>query len=319
MIKQCVYFSRYIFDSENGLARQNLSFEEPPDADHRARSNSYSQVLKEDIYTPPTPSSQRKHNANKRPPIPGVNGLSDKGGSSKVVVTGFVKDENHNHHTVKYLDNASSANLTGFSRTPHYVNRPTYHVTTIQRSHDPRLPYNKSYAHHRSLDHLASLGDYEGLNHHRSHSQSDYLDPLISSSLYGSQPRNINLGHKPPPGNRPVGQGHSNTHHYSTANRGPGQGSLPRKLHWSLSAARRRTWSPPTFRQVAGVGSSLAAMRSYHSNDQLDMDYEENYYEDLDAITGPPRLAPISGKFDNKVRFVHFARKRLAVSCKNGY
>lgn len=65
-----------------------------------------------------------------------------------------------------------------------------------------------------------------------------------------------------------------------------------------LASLKRRTWSPPTFERVMGAASSLQAMRSYRSNDQLDVDTTENHYEDLDSVTGaagPPKIAPFSG------------------------
>ena len=71
-----------------------------------------------------------------------------------------------------------------------------------------------------------------------------------------------------------------------------------------LASLKRRTWSPPTFERVMGAASSMHALRSYRSNDQLDMDTGENHYEDLDTVAsviGPPRIAPISGRLQ-KVR-----------------
>ena len=308
------FYCRYIFDSNTGQARHNYSFEED-----RARSLSDNKVLDEDIYTPPTPSAaRRKHEA------PPTGGFKTTASGSALVVTGYVKDENHNHHQVKFVDIKSTVKPPP-PLTSQNLNR-SYDLNS--RSHDSRsadhvisssywspepgkLTHSKKW-HHRSLDYLATYDNNnsnQGYNYHSNqhpiHSHNNNQSNIYGGSVYGgsnNQSGSVNLAHKPPLGQRPSG-GQGQSQGYPAANAAAhAQSSLPRKLHWSLSASRRRTWSPPMFRKVLGIGggSSLAAMRCYHSNDQLDA--EENYYEDLDAITGPPRLAPISGRLDNKVR-----------------
>ena len=311
-----VWFSgRYIFDSNTGQARHNYSFEED-----RARSLSNNKVLNEDIYTPPTPSAARR-----KQEAPPTGGFKTTASGSALVVTGYVKDENHNHHQVKFVDIKStvkpqpppppgtSQNLNrsyDLSSRSH-DNRSADHVFSSScKSPEPgRLTHNKKW-HHRSLDYLACYDNNnssQGYNNHSNHHpiHSNHGNQSNTYCVYGgsnNQSGSGNLVHKPPLGQRPSGGQGQTQGHPGVGPTAHAQNSLPRKLHWSLSASRRRTWSPPMFRKVLGIGggSSLAAMRCYHSNDQLDA--EENYYEDLDAITGPPRLAPISGRLDNKVR-----------------
>ena len=321
-----VFISRYIFDSNTGQSRQiNSSFDE---VDHLpARGNSTSQVLTEDIYTPPTPSAvrrqqqqQQQQKQQRTPP----SGYKTPSGSA-LVVTGYVKDENHNHHEVKVINiNYTSAavarqhqnlNRSYDERSRSHDNRSADHMISC-KTHEPGKLSRGKVWYHRSLDHLASYDNnsnrgYKPYSNGGSHSnQTDWYNSH-ATGFYGSSGNNNqsgsgNLVRKPPVGQRPPGgqsqnQGHPGVSSAAHVQNSPG--SLPRKLHWSLSAARRRTWSPPMFRRILGLPgpASLATMRHYHSNDELDA-AEENYYEDLDAVTGPPRLAPISGHLDNKVR-----------------
>ena len=307
--KEFLCFARYIFDNNSSQTR-----------------NSYPT---EDIYTPPTPSAARRPNRQQQQqqqqhtPGPPSGFYSSSGGlnftsGSALVVTGYVNDENHNHHEVKFVDISPGGGQSrdvnrSYARSRSHENRSADLLLSYPRSSDfERLAHSRQAWHHRSLDHLASYDQYNGNQNYSEPSTRQSQGPRYSPGLYATHHHRSNnqtggvrshLAHKPPAGQRslplpPPGQsqGHSEVAALS---------GVPRKLHWSLSAARRRTWSPPMFRKALGVGSSLATMRSYHSNDQLDA--EENYYEDLDAVAGPPRLAPFSGKLDNKVRILAYS------------
>ena len=65
----------------------------------------------------------------------------------------------------------------------------------------------------------------------------------------------------------------------------------------ALLASRRKTWSPPTCSRALSNVTNFNTLRSYRSNDQLDVD--DGVYEDLDAVA-PPKITPVSG-FLNKV------------------
>ena len=75
------------------------------------------------------------------------------------------------------------------------------------------------------------------------------------------------------------------------------------------SQFRRRTWSPLTCNRVVGRNNqddSVQTIRSYYSNEQLDTEAGSNLYEDVDTASNssaPPKIAPISGQLDKKVRF----------------
>ena len=70
------------------------------------------------------------------------------------------------------------------------------------------------------------------------------------------------------------------------------------------SDARRRTWSPNTFERAMRMAPNFQ-LRSYRSNEQLDLNEGENHYEELDTLPGrngigsvmsPPKIAPVSGR-----------------------
>ena len=84
-----------------------------------------------------------------------------------------------------------------------------------------------------------------------------------------------------------------------SAQGGAGNASPGKNL--SVWASRRKTWSPPTCSRVLSCANSFSTMRSYRSNDQLDVE-DEPVYEDLDAVA-PPKIAPVSGIL-NKVGLI---------------
>ncbi len=107
------------------------------------------------------------------------------------------------------------------------------------------------------------------------------------------------------------------THNHNTRRLPPSILSLPTKF--DIHPSRRRTWSPPTCSKSMGSATSFHAMRSYRSNDALDMDMSgENLYEELDSATGqtsagergggppaPPKLAPVSGILQKVILLFH--------------